>query len=141
MPCKRRLERERLRGHTFWETTHHCAAEVLNGREASSLVALGWADGKKERAGRGWGGGCDGSGNDCEPSSLRPSQWQLVGGHLSGGLEVGLCAGSKQRCFVCSAASAVREGKAADRSDREPLTFPQKLFFILKSLSLPMVPA
>lgn len=54
------------------------------------LVALGRGR-RKEGKGRGsgveGGGRCDGSGNDCEPSSLRPSQWQLVGGHLSGGLK------------------------------------------------------
>lgn len=61
---------------------------MLNGREAASRGSRPGQTERRKGPGE-WGGGwgCDGSGNDCEPSSLRPSQRQLVGGHLSGGLK------------------------------------------------------
>lgn len=118
-----------LRGHTLWETTHHCAVEVLNGRvdplRGSRPGQIERGKGPGEERGRGvrW-------------------QWELLRAQFfaaepaaAGGWaplrrsKVRLWAGSKQMFPVPRCQSSDRsKRKLAGRSAGEALTFWQSSF-------------
>lgn len=119
-PCKRRGEREWLRGHALWETTHHCVAEVLNDR----VDALrGSQPGQTER----WKGGEAGWRWEILRSQLFATEPAAASGWaLLRRPKIGRCTGNEQSCFMCPDASAgikVREGKPGGTSAWAPLTF------------------